>query len=143
MEVALKHISASPATIGAIALSLVSVGYVLARKLNQSSRSKGVISPPGPPKDFLIGNIRQFPKDHFYAKFCEWQKEYGELKDLPVFSHIERDKADKSSVGDIVLVEVLGLSVVVINSYETVQDILAKRPSTTGGRKIGYMVLEL
>ena len=46
-------------------------------------------------------------------------------------------------IGDIVSVEIPGFPVVIINSYETVQDILAKRPGTTGGRKIGYMVFEL
>ena len=91
MEGSLKYISTSPATIGAIALSLVSVGYVVAQRLNQSSGLKGGPLPPGPPRDFLIGNLRQFPKDHFYAKFCEWQKEYGKRKELlDFFPHCAR-----------------------------------------------------
>jgi hypothetical protein len=142
MEDTLKHISTSPATIRAIALSLAAVGYTVAQKLNQSSRSKGVLLPPGPPRDFLIGNLRQFPKDHFYAKFCEWQKEYGEWTELRILL-TERGKTDSASIGDVVSVEIPGVPVIILNSYDTVQDILTKRPSTTGGRKIGYMVVEL
>jgi hypothetical protein len=52
-------------------------------------------------------------------------------------------ETDDPSIGDIVSVEMPGAHVVIINSYETVQDILAKRPGTTSGRQIGYMVLEL
>jgi hypothetical protein len=84
MEGGFEHIYASPVTIGAIAVSLASVGYIIAQKLQQSSRSNGVLFPPGPPRDFLIGNLRQFPKDHFYDKFCEWQREYGKRNELHV-----------------------------------------------------------
>jgi hypothetical protein len=59
-------------------------------------------------------------------------------------SHRESDDAQKCLfTGDIVSVEIPGLSVLILNSYEAVQEFLSKRPSTTSGRKIGYMVLEL
>jgi hypothetical protein len=64
-------------------------------------------------------------------------------KSYYVSPHTERGKADTLSIGDIVSVEIPGFPVVIINSYEAIQDILAKRPGTTGGRNIGYMVLEL
>jgi len=32
---------------------------------------------------------------------------------------------------------------VVINSYDVAQELLGKRTSTTAGRKVGYMILEL
>jgi hypothetical protein len=57
--------------------------------------------------------------------------------------HLECGDADNPSTGDIVSVEMPGVRVIIINSYETVQDILAKRPGTTGGRKIGYMTREV
>jgi hypothetical protein len=53
------------------------------------------------------------------------------------------DEVDDHSIGDIVSVEMPGAHIVIINSYETIQDILAKRPGTTSGRQIGYMALEL
>jgi len=80
MEHALQYLAEYPVTIGVVVLSVTSVGYVLAQRLKESSRSKGIPTPPGPPRDFLIGNMRQFPKDRFYSKFCEWQKEYGERR---------------------------------------------------------------
>jgi hypothetical protein len=58
-------------------------------------------------------------------------------------THTERGKADNLTIGEIVSVEIPGTPVVIINSYEIIQDILSKRPSTTGGRKIGYMVIGL
>jgi len=82
MERALQHLVVHPVTIGVVALSVTTIGYALAQRLKKSSSSKGIPAPPGPPKDFLIGNLRQFPKDRFYNKFCEWQKEYGERGDL-------------------------------------------------------------
>jgi hypothetical protein len=82
MEDGLKYISTSPVTVGAIAFSFASVGYIIAQKLQKSSLPKGTSFPPGPPRDFLIGNLRQFPKHHFYEKFCEWQREYGKQDEL-------------------------------------------------------------
>jgi len=79
MEHTLLYLVEHPVAVGAVALSLTSVGYILAQRLKESSFSKGIPVPPGPPRDFLIGNLRQFPKDNFYGKFCEWQKEYGKF----------------------------------------------------------------
>ena len=80
MEDTLRYLVERPVTSGALALSLTALTYVLAQKLKESSRSKGIPAPPGPPRDFLIGNLRQFPRDNFYGTFCEWQKDYGECK---------------------------------------------------------------
>jgi hypothetical protein len=48
-----------------------------------------------------------------------------------------------SFTGDIVYLELPGVSIVVLNSYEVAQELLGKRPNTTSGRKIGYMIREL
>jgi hypothetical protein len=53
------------------------------------------------------------------------------------------NNAQNLFAGDIVSVEIPGVPVLVLNSYDAVQNLLTKRPSTTSGRKIGYMVLEL
>lgn len=34
--------------------------------------------PPGPKRDFLLGNLRNFPANQWYDKFSEWQKTHGE-----------------------------------------------------------------
>ncbi|KIM20898.1 hypothetical protein M408DRAFT_41311, partial [Serendipita vermifera MAFF 305830] len=77
---------------------------------------------PGPPRHFLIGSLLQFPNDHFYQRFCEWQKEYGKY---------------------IVSVELPGISMVIINSYDIAQELMIKRPNNTAGRKVGYMFFEV
>jgi hypothetical protein len=45
--------------------------------------------------------------------------------------------------GDIVYVELPGVPMVVLNSYEVTQELLGKRTKSTGGRKIGYMIREV
>jgi len=45
--------------------------------------------------------------------------------------------------GDIVSAELPGLSVVILNTQEAAQELLAKRPNTTSGRKIGYMLRKM
>jgi hypothetical protein len=140
MKTTLKYLSESPATMGAVALSLATVGYVLAQRFKQSSHLKGIPSPPGPPRDFLIGNLRQFPKDHFFTKFCEWQEEYGESTQRKGFLSRE---VDIRSVGDVVSVELPGLRMVILNSYDVVQELLVKRPNTTSNRNIPYMIAHM
>jgi len=36
--------------------------------------------PPGPRRYPIIGNLLNFPRDHFYDAFTRWQKEYGAAK---------------------------------------------------------------
>lgn len=38
--------------------------------------------PPGPPKDFLTGNLRQLPPTHSWHYFTKLKREYGELLGL-------------------------------------------------------------
>jgi hypothetical protein len=33
--------------------------------------------PPGPKRYPILGNLLNFPRDHFYDAFTKWQKEYG------------------------------------------------------------------
>ncbi|KIM28322.1 hypothetical protein M408DRAFT_139912 [Serendipita vermifera MAFF 305830] len=125
MEQALDRLAAeSPLKLAGVTLSVATIGYLLVqglKKLTDKSSASKLPAPPGPPRHFLLGNMSQFPKDHFYQRFCEWQKEYG----------------------DIVSIELPGTPMIVLNSYEVVQELLNKRPNTTAGRKIGYMALEV
>lgn len=36
--------------------------------------------PPGPRRYPIIGNLLNFPRDHFYDAFTRWQNEYGAAK---------------------------------------------------------------
>ena len=74
----IRELAVSPFSLGVIALSVASIGIYITTR---SSQAKGVQSlPPGPPPDFLIGNLRQFPKNHTSAGFTVWAKQYGGLE---------------------------------------------------------------
>lgn len=114
--------SSSSFKLGLATITLTTIGYGVVQVIKRLSNDvKPLPPPPGPPRQFLIGNLRQFPKDHFYEKFCEWQKEYG----------------------DVVYVEIPGIPMVIISSYEIAQNLLGKRPNSTSGRLTGYMLREV
>ncbi|KIM28408.1 hypothetical protein M408DRAFT_23789 [Serendipita vermifera MAFF 305830] len=116
----LCEIIASPLSLGVVALSVATIGIYI-KHLSSSNTHSGHSLPPGPPSDFLIGNLRQFPKHHVSAGFTEWAKKYG----------------------DIVHAQIPGMRVIVVNSYALAQELLTKRPSTTAGRKNGFMFQEI
>lgn len=55
---------------------------------NKFSQPPNILSrPPGPKPDWLIGNIRQFPKGRLAETFTAWQRIYGHyLMLFPVMS---------------------------------------------------------
>lgn len=63
-----------PWVAGGVAGSLTA--YLLVTRAH--GRDKGA-RPPGPKPRPIIGNLPDFPKTRWYEKFCEWQKEYGEV----------------------------------------------------------------
>ncbi|KIM28405.1 hypothetical protein M408DRAFT_23786 [Serendipita vermifera MAFF 305830] len=116
----IQELATSPLSLGIIALSVASIGLFV--KHSSSTTKNGDRSlPPGPPSEFLIGNLRQLPKHHMSAGFTEWAKEYG----------------------DIVHAQIPGLRFIIVNSYPLAQELLAKRPNTTGHRKNGFMLREI
>ncbi|PVF93588.1 cytochrome P450 [Serendipita vermifera] len=112
-----------PIRTGAASLAIASLGYLVVKGL-QTALSKGSNAlpyPPGPRREPLIGSLRSFPMDHFFQHFSKWAEEYG----------------------DIVYAPIPGMKNVILNSYEAAQELLAKRPNTTGGRQVGYLVYQL
>jgi hypothetical protein len=80
MENIIARLTESRLVIGVTTLSLAAIGYALVQGPKKYASSQVAPLPPGPPRQFLIGNLLQFPRDHFYDKFCEWHKLYGELR---------------------------------------------------------------
>jgi hypothetical protein len=68
---------ASYVELAGVGLAAASVLYVCSKAFSGPNEKR--IYPPGPPKDPLIGNLRQFPKDNWWYVFSGWQKEYGML----------------------------------------------------------------
>ncbi|KII91350.1 hypothetical protein PLICRDRAFT_173216 [Plicaturopsis crispa FD-325 SS-3] len=59
---------------------------IFLRLLDNRKRSR---RPPGPRGWAILGNALQIPKDKQWLKFVEWQKEYGDLVQIMVFSQLE------------------------------------------------------
>ncbi|KIM28315.1 hypothetical protein M408DRAFT_23718 [Serendipita vermifera MAFF 305830] len=116
----LHELATSPLSLGIIALSVATIGLYKHRS-SSTTNYGGYSLPPGPPPDFLIGNLRQLPKHHMSARFTEWARKYG----------------------DIVHAQIPGLRFIIVNSYAVAQELLTKRPNTTAGRKNGFMFREI
>lgn len=71
----LQRLAVSPISLSVLAISIVTGIYIKTRPATRTS--DGPSLPPGPVPDFLIGNIRQFPKDHMSDTFCTWAQTYG------------------------------------------------------------------
>ncbi|KAG8761722.1 hypothetical protein FRC14_000106 [Serendipita sp. 396] len=103
---------------GIVVLPLISwIGWTRSGSEKKDRR----VYPPGPPQDPLIGNLRNFPKDKWGDTFCEWARLYG----------------------DITWVQMPGMNMAIINSYDIAQELLSKRANINSGRKVGYMALHL
>jgi hypothetical protein len=125
----------SPAKI-CIGAFVIGVGYLATKGL--LSRRADRPYPPGPPRDFLIGALRSFPKGQFTEHFCEWARTYG----IPLLG-LSRGRDTNTYTGEIVYAPLPGMNIIILNSYDITQDFLGKRPSLTAGRYTGYFVLEL
>ncbi|KAJ7253192.1 cytochrome P450, partial [Mycena rebaudengoi] len=77
--------------------------------------------PPGPPRKPLIGNLLDVPFENPWAAFASWSRKYG----------------------DVVYLEVLGNSIVVLNSLETITEFFEKRARNYSHRPVFIMIGEL
>ncbi|KDQ28638.1 hypothetical protein PLEOSDRAFT_1063469 [Pleurotus ostreatus PC15] len=78
--------------------------------------------PPGPRGYPIIGNLLDMPSELQWEKYSEWSKKYG---------------------SDIIYLNVLGNSIVVLNSYKAVNDLLSVRSSLYSDRPVSTMLNEL
>lgn len=79
---------------------------------------KGLKLPPGPRGEFLIGNLRDVPSHHEWVTYSEWHKKYG----------------------DLVYLNVLGTSLLYVNSAEMAYELFEKRSSIYSDRPIVPML---
>ncbi|KAL1695329.1 cytochrome P450 [Schizophyllum commune] len=98
-------------------LALVfAVVYVYVRRLRRAPL------PPGPRKLPFIGNLLNFPMEKQWEAYTRWAKEYG---------------------SDILHVEILGQSMIILNTREACADILDKRSAHYSGRTSMTMLTDL
>ncbi|KAG8877882.1 hypothetical protein FRB97_002953 [Tulasnella sp. 331] len=92
-------------------LSGITFALVFAVKWYHSVRSRGKY-PPGPPSDFVIGNLRQMPSSYHWLTFAKWAQKYGPLTYL----------------------NIAGQPILIINTQEAAIDLLEKRASIYSDR---------
>ncbi|KAI0481300.1 putative cytochrome P450 oxidoreductase [Xylariaceae sp. FL0804] len=101
----------SPLTwIVAIAAAIV---FDLARRRLAQAKNPLLPLPPGPPGQPLLGHLRVIPDDHPEYAYAKWGKEYD---------------------SDILHFNVLGRSIVVLNSVESARDLMDKKGAIYGDR---------
>ncbi|KAL6299078.1 cytochrome P450 [Sparassis latifolia] len=88
------------------------IGCILPLLLYSRRRRLTPPLPPGPPAEPLIGHTRIFPAVHQVDVFTKWAAEYG----------------------NIFYLKVLGKPIVVLNSFQTVTDLLEKRSAIYSDR---------
>ncbi|KAF8526656.1 cytochrome P450 [Hysterangium stoloniferum] len=102
--------------------SLLLVGAVLAGGYYIFGRRripKGLQLPPGPPGHWLLGNLTDYPRHHDWLTYSKWAKTYGK----PSFS-----------ASDLVHINIIGKSMMFINSNELVHELFENRSSIYSDR---------
>ncbi|KAG2335457.1 cytochrome P450 [Suillus weaverae] len=101
------------------AISLVAIcAFLLVGSFNRNPQYP---LPPGPPRRLLVGNLLDIPRFRAWHKFLQWKDQYG----------------------DVVYAEALGNSILILNTIESVTDLLVKKPSIYSDRPIFTMAGEL
>ncbi|KAG1780854.1 cytochrome P450 [Suillus placidus] len=105
----------------AICAFLLVVWPFRARLKGSFNRNPQYPLPPGPPRSLLVGNLLDIPRFRAWHKFLQWKDQYG----------------------DVVYAEALGNSILILNTIESVTDLLVKKPSIYSDRPIFTMAGEL
>jgi hypothetical protein len=127
---------------------LLAAGTAILRGLWNTPKGKarraGAILPPGPKRDFLIGNLRTFPKTRWYEVFSDWQKEYGASKSI-YRSHHDNYSNPRIylQTGDMIYTDLITHQMLIVNKLEIIEELLEKRSSIYSGRSSSTMMTKV
>ena len=114
----------------AFVLSIVTV-FVMYWMNASGHRRQGRNLPPGPKKYPLIGSLLSMPSTLEWETFAKWGQEYSQ-------SVIQMDRDSDHLMlcadSDIIHVNALGTSMVILNSYKVATDLLDQRSGTYSSR---------
>ena len=85
-------------------------------------RRKGPM-PPGPTGWPIIGNVLDVPVNHSWKTFAKWGERWGMLHSTSILALVSQ----RSCVGDLMSIVLLGQPMVIINSYKHAYELLEKR----------------
>ena len=97
--------------------------------------------PLGPPRRWLLGNILDMPRKEQWLTFSKWKEQYGEQVLYCPQPHGMALK--QNHTGDVVYLDVLGNSILVLNSLEAINDLFDKQALNYSDRPTFTMVGEL
>jgi hypothetical protein len=119
----------------ALAASLL-VGTIVLQHLANTptakARRSGAKLPPGPKQEFLIGNLRNFPKKNLSATFSRWKKEFGMSCQNLLRSSVLL--LTTCYVGDVIYANLVGKTIIILGSLDTAEELLIRRASNYSGR---------
>ena len=101
--------------------AIISFGLFIQLQLRARANPKGLPLPPGPRPLPIVGNSRDLSKPYIWLEFVKWRKTYGDLIHLKVF----------------------GQSYIILNSIDSVNDLLDKKSAIYSDRPKLPMLVDL
>lgn len=109
----------APLLYGALFVTLAS--YLIIRV---SSRVTRLPYPPGPPPSFIVGNLKDLPKENVWLRYAELARKYGEP---PSLSCGLETHSRVGAPGDIVHLRAMSQHIIVLNSLRATQALLVHK----------------
>lgn len=103
--------------------ALAAFALVVISRLRTRAQSQRL--PPGPPADPLIGHVRHMKPVHSWLWYHELSKTYGAcfVRNFRILDESEHVVAP----GDIVHISAMGTPIIILNTWDVVNDLLVKR----------------
>lgn len=107
-------------------LVLVPLAFVVLRRFFRNGETHGTPYPPGPKKKFIIGNLLDLPAAYPWVAYKKLGETYG-MPDSGSIIDIFLHDTQTSVIGDLISMQALGQTTIIINSEKVAIDLLEKR----------------
>lgn len=105
---------------GAVVLGLAA-WYISLHATSAKAKRVGAVLAPGPKRLPLVGNLFNFPRGGWYEAFTQWADDYG----------------------DIIYINLAGVPMIVLNSFEAIHELTDKRMNIHSGRPHPTLVCDM